>query len=58
MEQRTYKHFFYSASKTARDTLFYIESAGHYWCDKSFYEDSYYKQNYYLIYVLSGKGYI
>ena len=58
MEQRTYQHFFNSPSKTTKDNLFFIESTGHYWCDKSFFEDSYYKQNYYLIYVLSGKGYI
>jgi len=49
---------FYSPSKTAKESLFYIESVGHYCCDKSFYEDSYYKRNYYLIYVVSGKGYV
>ncbi|MEA4889140.1 MAG: AraC family transcriptional regulator [Clostridiaceae bacterium] len=58
MEQRTYLHHFLSPSKMAKDALFYIESVGHYQCDKSFYEDSYYQQNYYLIYVISGKGYI
>lgn len=58
MKQRTYLHNFYSPSKTAKDSMFYIESAGHYWCDKSFFEDSYYKQNYYMIYVVSGKGYV
>lgn len=58
MKQRTYLHHFYSPSKLTRDSLFYIESVGHYRCDKSFFEDSYYKQNYYLIYVASGKGYV
>jgi AraC-like DNA-binding protein len=58
MKQRTYNHFFNSPSKLTRDNLFYIESIGHYWCDKSFFEDSYYRQNYYLIYIISGKGYI
>ena len=58
MKQRTYLHHFYSPSKIAREALFYIESIGHYWCDKSFFEDNYYKQNYYLIYVVSGKGYV
>lgn len=58
MKQRTYLHHFHSPGKIARDALFYIESVGHYQCDKSFFEDSYYKQNYYIIYVLSGKGYI
>ena len=58
MEHRTYLHHFYSPSKTAKESLYYIESLGYYSCDKSFYEDSYYKQNYYLIYVVSGKGYV
>ena len=58
MEQRTYLHHFLTPSKIAQDALYYIESVGHYQCDKSFYEDSYYKQNYYLIYVISGKGYV
>lgn len=58
MNQRTYLHYFHSPGKIARDALFYIESVGQYQCDKSFFEDSYYKQNYYLIYVLSGKGYV
>jgi len=57
MEPRTYKHFFYSPSNTAKENLFYIESVGHYWCDKSFFENSYYTQNYYLIYSVSGRGY-
>lgn len=58
MKQRTYLHQFYSPGRIARESLFYIESVGHYQCDKSFFEDSYYKQNYYIIYILSGKGYI
>lgn len=58
MKQRTYLHHFYSPSKIARDSFFYVESLGHYQCDKSFFEDSYYKHNYYIIYVVSGKGYV
>lgn len=58
MKQRTYLHHFYSPSKIAREALFYVESVGHYQCDKSFFEDSYYKQNFYIIYVVSGKGHI
>lgn len=58
MKQRTYLHYFYSPSRTARETFFYVESIGHYQCDKSFFEDSYYKKNFYLIYVVSGKGYM
>ena len=58
MKQRTYLHHFYSPSRSARESFFYVESTGHYWCDKSFFEHSYYKQNYYLIYVKAGKGYV
>ncbi len=58
MKQRIYLHHFHSPSKTAREAFFYIESIGHYWCDKSFFEDSYYKNNYYIVYVVSGKGYL
>jgi hypothetical protein len=57
MKPRTYRHFFYSPSNTAKENLFYIESVGHYWCDNSFFENSYYKKNYYIIYVVSGRGY-
>lgn len=56
--QRTYNHFFNSPSKVSRENLFYIESVGHYWCDNSFFEDSYYSKNYYIIYVVSGNGYV
>lgn len=56
--QRVYKHFFNSPSKLAKENLFYIESVGHYWCDKSFFEDSYYTKNYYIIYIVSGYGYV
>ena len=58
MKQRTYLHYFNSPSKIAKESLLYVESTGHYQCDKSFYEDSYYKKNYYIIYVVSGLGYI
>lgn len=57
MKQRTYLHHFYTPSKSALDSLFYVESTGHYWCDKSFIEDNYYKQNYCMIYVKAGKGF-
>ncbi len=39
-------------------SLINILSGGHYVCDRSFFENNYYKSGYYMIYVESGYGYI
>ncbi len=57
MTERNYIHKFKLPNKLEYDTVFEIQSGGHYACDKSFYENNYYKSGYYLIYAESGMGY-
>lgn len=56
--QRDYRHIFHQPSETECDHLLYVHSLGIYECDKTFYEDSYYHDGYYFLYVISGRGFI
>ena len=58
MMKRDYRHVFVTPTEETCKHLNYIESAGHYCCDKSFYESNYYTSGYYLIYVTAGSGYV
>lgn len=57
MPERNYIHKFQPSGNRDNSAIFTIQSGGHYSCDRSFYENNYYKSGYYLIYVERGKGY-
>lgn len=56
--QRNYRHYFHQPGDAEREHLLYAESLGIYECDKSFYEDSYYHDGFYVLCVIGGRGFV